>query len=185
MKKITVFLSSILLILFFNTIGLSAQNEPEKSWNVAIGYSTFDKQVLEIWDNQYTTFFPQIRTNIGYKFSNSWELGLGFGYAHRLRIRTAERSYNNDTDLKSYAGWVYSKYHLLPLFIQDDNFPLDIYLSGNAGRYIDKDKDGNYTNWHYGAYVGASLYIFGNIGIYGEIGYGNESIFEAGLNWRF
>jgi hypothetical protein len=109
-----------------------------------------------------------------------WEFGLGFGYAQRLRISTEEKSYGNSQT--GFAGWVYSKYHLLPHFIQDDNFPLDVYLSGKAGRYF---KGEDYSNWHYGVYAGASLYILENIGIYGEIGYGNKSIFEAGLNWRF
>jgi hypothetical protein len=118
MKKVTVFLSSILLTLIFNTNELSAQDAPEKRWNVAVGYTTFDKQVLEIWDNQHlTTYYPQIFIKSGYKLSVFWELGIGLGYAHKLRIRTEERSYNNETDLRSYAGWVYSKYHLLPLFI--------------------------------------------------------------------
>ncbi|MCF8363299.1 MAG: hypothetical protein K9G70_11835 [Prolixibacteraceae bacterium] len=180
-KKCFVFF--ILLFVLF-TSKIFAQNEPDKKWNVAIGYTTFDKQVLEIWDNQHlTTYHPQIFIKSGYKLSVFWELGLGFGYAHRLRIKDEEKAYNYNST--GYAGWVFSKYHLLPHFIQDDNFPLDIYLSGKAGRYLDKDKDENYTNWHYGAYAGASLYIFGNLGIYGEIGYGNKSIFEAGLNWRF
>jgi hypothetical protein len=104
---------------------------------------------------------------------------------HRLRIRTEERSYNDNST--NYAGWVYTKYQLLPLLIQNYDFPLDVYLSGKAGRYlIDYTFDNeNYRNWHYGAYAGASFYFFKNLGIYGEIGYGNESIFEAGLNWRF
>ena len=162
-KKCFVFL--ILLFCFF-TSKIFAQNEPEKKWNVAVGYSTFDKQVLAIRDNQHLTiYYPQIFIKSGYKPSVFWELGFGFGYAHKSRIKGEEDAYNLNGS--GYAGWVYSKYHLLPHFIQDGNFPLDVYLSGKAGRYF---KGEDYSNWHYGAYAGASLYLFGNLGIYGEIG---------------
>jgi len=66
-KKCFVFL--ILLFVLF-TSKILAQNAPEKRWNVAVGYTTFDKQVLEIWDNQHlTTYHPQIFIKSGYKLS--------------------------------------------------------------------------------------------------------------------
>lgn len=45
MRKNTVILSTILFILSFSVIKTSAQNPPEKRWNVAVGYSSFHKTI--------------------------------------------------------------------------------------------------------------------------------------------
>ncbi|MBN2648852.1 MAG: outer membrane beta-barrel protein [Prolixibacteraceae bacterium] len=184
MRKITVILSAILFILSFNSIKTSAQNTPEKRWNVAVGYSSFHKTIHD-GAYEFESFFPRLGITTTYQINELFHIGLGLGYSPKYIIVEPEQTYKNDLSL--FAWWLNTKFQLLPMLINNANSPFNLYLSGKAGRYYTHGQTSNSTskNWHYGAYAGASFYFLKNFGIYGEIGYGNESIFESGLNWRF
>jgi hypothetical protein len=83
--------------------------------------------------------------------------------------------------------------HLFPLFVKENDFRFDLYLSGKYGGLTFTSPKGFYpggTESEYSLGVGGSFYLTKHLGVYGEYTYGkyffkDNSKFRYGITLKF
>lgn len=177
-----------LLLLAIVAVSAQAQDSYIKErWNAKLGYSNsfFTEIEYQARLDSYTSSKPMALFDVGYGISKHFEVGGTLGFSPYIRSEYDGRITKQDNHL--YLFGAQANYHILPHWVESDDFRLDLYLSGKAGGYIDQNLVFNQTdfNGYYGIYAGSAFYLKKHLGLFAEVGYGNFTNLRYGLTWKW
>jgi len=120
-----------------------------------------------------------IRIEMNYGFSRFLEAGAYLGYS---KFYAYPFNGGNGYAPTPFYG-VNSNLHILPLFVKQEDFRFDFYLTGKLGGnyYFTPDKKWRPARGHrteYGIGLGLSFYLFKNLGLFTEYSLGRFSYFK-------
>lgn len=179
MKSKTILLFLIIVQCMLST---HAQNPFIKGrWNGKLGYYNYPKRD----NNSGSSVTPTLRLEANYGFTKYIEAGAYFGFA---RLESMVFTYTDSTTsavgnftfMPSYG--VNVNFHILPLFIDKNDFRFDLYIAAKFGGHYCSVPEGNFPTHgnvaEYGIGLGFSFYIFKRLGIFAEYSYGQYDYFD-------
>lgn len=188
MKK-TLFL--ILLSNLILTFSFGQDSYLKNRWNFKVGYSRYGTN-RSINYKQITA--PNYRIEANYGIRNLIEPGVYFGYS---KFESSKINWGDSTimqnDSPAFFYGINCNFHLLPLFVKEDDFRFDLYLTGKIGGLYIASPTGfvpNGSESEYGLGGGLSFYLWKHLGVYVEYSYGkyffkDNSKLRYGLTTKF
>ncbi|MBN1953147.1 MAG: hypothetical protein JW801_18220 [Bacteroidales bacterium] len=171
------YLVLLVLIQFQLTSAFAQDSYINGRCNIKAGYARY--KGVNLTSGNTTGHY---RLEINYGLSNHLEGGAYIG--------TSKFNYYQPTDSTGYTGirkYYYSafyginlNYHILPYFVESDNFRFDAYLTGKFGGALLQNSDGTCHKFEYSIGLGAAFYLFNNLGLFVELNVG-DFIFEHTL----
>ncbi|MEI8048549.1 MAG: outer membrane beta-barrel protein [Bacteroidota bacterium] len=177
--------SKLLLICLLCSIcgiSASAQNSFIKGrWNGKLGYYNYPKRT----NNGSSSVTPTLRLEANYGFTKYIEAGAYFGFS---RMEGMTFVYTDSTT-SGYGNFIFMpfygidvNFHILPLFIDKNDFRFDLYVAAKFGGHYCSLPEGNFPSHgnmaEYGIGLGFSFYIFKHLGIFAEYSYGQYDYFD-------
>jgi hypothetical protein len=175
------------LILFQCFQSVNAQDSNIKGrWNGKLGYYNYPKRDAK----GGSSITPTIRMEANYGFTKYIEAGAYIGLARPESLvfeytDSTTSALGKFTFMPSYGANV--NFHLLPLFIEKNDFRFDLYVAAKLGGHYCSVPEGNFpAHGHmteYGIGLGFSFYLFKHLGIFAEYSYGQYDYFDETANY--
>ena len=136
----------------------------------------------------YNNVYGIYNLNLNYKFSKYYSAGIQVGYGGVKTYDYYDGGSVQSGNIFRYAAT--GTLYLSPLFLKNENSKFDLYIRGVIGGQTALAKEpypnpGKYNSVDYGFYGGFNYAPFKNIGIFGELGYGNLSYSQFGISYKF
>jgi hypothetical protein len=158
-------------------------------WNFKASYSRYNTNIRTYRERIQVGNF---RIEANYGIRKFIETGVYLGYSkinsigHRDSILTL-------TERPAIFYGINCNLHLFPLFVKENDFRFDLYLTGKYGGLTFTSPKSFYpggTESEYSLGVGGSFYLTKHLGVYGEYTYGkyffkDNSKFRYGITLKF
>lgn len=178
------FIRILLLTAFFQTLSMLAYSQDkgsQKPISINLGIS-------DLWDfMDYSNVYGVYNLNANYRIIPYVAVGVEAGYGGLKYVDY----YTNSTSLGGHAIFysLNGYFYFTPLFSENPNPRLDLYLKGKLGgiSFIQTDdrmgdpQDLDKFKFDYGIYAGCKIRIFNSFGAFAEIGYGKATYTQFGL----
>ena len=172
----------LFLIIIHCVIFVHAQNPYLKGrWNGKLGYYSYPKRD----NNGSSSITPTLRLEANYGFTKYIEAGAYFGFSRPESMiftytDSTTTGVGNFTFMPFYG--VNVNFHILPLFMDKNDFRFDLYIAAKFGGHFCSVPAGNFPSHgnmaEYGLGLGFSFYIFKRLGIFAEYSYGQYDYFD-------
>ena len=180
--KSGIFLYLILFILPSNSY---SQNSSFKSrYNIKMGYSRYISNTLK---NHEHVYFNNYKLEFNYKVLRHLEAGIYIGYSKFdvIKINFADTIFYHKNQPALFYG-INCNYHLLPFLVKKES-KFDLYITGKMGGFYLNSNEGYFPQGNDSEYsigIGASFYVFKNIGVFSEYTYGKYYFMDNdNLKW--
>ena len=185
------FKTIIFLLVAFGTSLVQAQNIKNRI-NFKTGFSRYNS--IGKVNNKFEKV-PNISFEINYGISKLLETGISLGFSNFdvYYINWADTTYRKGKSLATYYV-ANANFHILPLFVQAEDFRFDFYATAKIGGRHLSGKESNVLKnefiWAGG--LGLSFYLWKKTGFFVESTYGKYNFhedfvesFTDNINWRY
>lgn len=184
----------IVLFLVFNILNvyISAQNSYIKDrWNIKLGYSLYSTNMISGLNRVMAKNF---RIEANYGVLNFIESGAYLGYSKFdcFKVDLVHMTSVHAEPPAIFYG-LNCNLHVLPLFIKENDFRFDLYLTGKLGGMYIASREGfkphgNQSEYSVGG--GVAFYLLKHLGCFAEYTYGkyyykDYEKFRYGLSIKF
>lgn len=162
------------LIFLMLSLNLASQESYIKDrWDVKIGYSMPNVPYWVDFINKYPFNQWNLSLEGNYGFSECFTGGLYVGFSdmtyYKIWLAPDSIQYIGEWNYaKVFSYGVKINFHILPIFIKNNDFRFDLYLTGRVGGYYF-----NKNKFEYNTGVGFAFYPGKHFGFYTEYSYGN------------
>ena len=179
MKTKILLLTCICLI---SLVEVKAQSSYIKGrWNGKLGYYQYPKRT----NYGSSSVIPTLRLEANFGLTKYIEAGAYFGFS---RMEGMTFVYTDSTT-SGYGNFIFMpfygidvNFHILPLFIDKNDFRFDLYVAAKFGGHYCSLPEGSFPSHgnmaEYGIGLGFSFYIFKRLGIFAEYSYGQYDYFD-------
>lgn len=180
MKKLIIALSLFTIVLTVN----AQDSIKNRRFSLQLGTSKYHYLPSVTPDGPSIYGSANVNLNLNYRISKHFSVGGYFAYMSGKSVFDSSKGSATPTYFYGLNGY----YHISPYFITNESPKLDVYVKGTVG--LSKLKPQAYITGYppdftWGAYVGVAYYPWKRLGFFGEIGYGNTSIGQLGVSFKF
>ena len=175
---------------FILMISMNGYTQSEQSKNklfFKLGYSnTFQSKFQHQTEVDHLKH-PSVLGEFSFRINRLFDVGINGGYSPKMLVVKEEEIYNHSQDWRIWMYGVHTIFHILPLFVDANDFRIDVYTKAKVGlashQYLaGQDYDHQFD---YGIYGGLAFYPTKHFGIFCEGGYGKGTKLMFGFCGKF